>query len=379
MKHWGLYRFLAAFLPGRGEINFTDLPDCPAQAARAILRRHRCVGATLCLFDSGGKAGVLSFGQARRQGMPAQEETVYRAASVSKLVTALGAMKLAEQGRLSLDEDVNAYLPFSLRHPLAKETPVTLRMLLSHTAGLHDGAAYSQGISRGEGLSVILRGDSFCAHPPGAAWEYSNLGAGIAGVVMEAAAGADFEALMQETVFAPLSVAATYYPQKVRGVLADAYRILPPGRKPNFPGDARQKRPLPAPCVDAERHYALAHGNLCVSAPELGKLGLAAMVPGFLAQDSLAAMRAVVAPFGARARNLSQGIGTFILREPAVSPRPIYGHQGMAYGAVHGLFFDPALGRGMALLTSGASEARRGVLADLNREMLKLFLGGENG
>lgn len=379
MKHWGLYRLLLTFLPCGATITSSDLSASLAEAAEGILRRHRCVGATLCLFDAGGKTGVLSFGQARRLAVPAQEETVYRAASVSKLVTALGAMRLAEQGRLSLDGDVNGYLPFSLRHPMAPETPITLRMLLSHTAGLHDGNAYNQGIGRGEKLSVILAGDSFCAHLPGTAWEYSNLGAGIAGAVMEAATGVDFETLMQETVFAPLSVAASYYPQKVCGVLADAYRILPPRKNPNFQGAARQERPLPAPCVDAERHYALAHGNLCVSAPELSKLGVAAMVPGFLSQDSLSAMRTAIAPFGARARNLSQGIGTFILREPAISPHMIYGHQGMAYGAVHGLFFDPALGRGLALLTSGASEARRGVLADLNKEMLKLFLGGENG
>jgi hypothetical protein len=47
----------------------------------------------------------------------------------------------------------------------------------------------------------------------------------------------------------------------------------------------------------------------------------------------------------------------------------------MAYGAVHGLFFDPETGRGLALLTTGAGEARRGVLADLNAEMIRLFLG----
>ena len=48
-------------------------------------------------------------------------------------------------------------------------------------------------------------------------WEYSNLGAGIAGAVLEAATGMDFEALMQKTLFKPLQVSATFYPQKVKG------------------------------------------------------------------------------------------------------------------------------------------------------------------
>ena len=82
-------------------------------------------------------------------------------------------------------------------------------------------------------------------------------------------------------------------------------------------------------------------------------------------------MRRPIAGFGARANNLSQGVGTFILQDPSLSPRPLYGHQGMAYGAVHALFFDPAIRRGVALLTSGASEARRGVLADLNAGVIR--------
>ena len=100
------------------------------------------------------------------------------------------------------------------------------------------------------------------------------------------------------------------------------------------------------------------------------------MTPGFLTQESLDEMRKIVVPFGERARNLSQGLFTFVLNEPKISRRPIFGHQGMAYGAVHGLFFDPEIGQGFALLTTGASEARNGVLADLNFDLMKLFWGG---
>jgi len=349
----------------------SSLTDGVTRETERIFRKHRCVGASLCVFGAGG--GELAFGDARR-GMPARRDTVYRAASVSKFITALGAMKLREAG-LDLDGDVNGYLPFSLRHPQAPDTPITLRMLLTHTAGLHDGKSYNAGVARGEPLSRILAGDSFAPHRPGEQWEYSNLGGGIAGAVMAAAAGKDFEALMQDTVFAPLGVTATYYPQRVQGELADARRILPPHRGPNYDAAERQKRPLPAAGADAERHYNLAHGSLCVSAPEMAKLGLAAMRPGFLTEESLREMRAAVSPFTGRADNLWQGIGTFILRDRALCPRAVWGHQGMAYGAVHGLFFDPESDRGYALLTSGASEARRGVLADLNADMIRLLLG----
>ena len=378
MKHWGLYRFFLRFLPKKGRANYSDLPAEDMEAAERILRAFRCVGASLCLFDESGVTGSLNFGVSHLPDTKALPDTVYRAASVSKFVTGLGIMKLKEQGRIELDADVNAYLPFSLRHPKAPDMPITLRMLMTHTAGIHDGNAYNGGIGRGVPLSELLAGDSFTAHLPGTLWEYSNFGAGIAGAVMEAATGTDFETLMQETVFGPLGVTATYYPQKVRGDLADAVRILPKRKTPNFNAAERRAKPLPPAEVNVEQHYNLAHGNLYVSAPELAKLGIAGMTPGFLTEESLKEMRKVAVPFGERAHNLSQGLLTFVLDEPKLGKRLIYGHQGMAYGAVHGLFFDPEIGKGLALLTTGASEARRGVLADLNFAMLRAFLGGQH-
>ena len=379
MKNWGLYRFLLSFFPAKGKINASDLPPETADAAEHVLRRFRCAGASLCLFDETGVTGTLAFGCSHMPDTPAQPGTVYRAASVSKFITAMGAMKLKEQGKIDLDRDVNDYLPFPLRHPQAPDTPITLRMLLSHTAGVHDGADYNGGIAKGVPLTQLLRGDSFTDHLPGTQWEYSNFGAGIAGAVMEAATGTDFETLMQETVFRPLGVTATYYPQKVRGDLADAVRILPKSKAPNFNAAERRSRLLPPAEVNPEKHYNMAHGALCVSAPELAKLGVAGITPGFLTRESLGEMRRVIAPFGKRAHNLSQCVGTFILHDNYFASPLIYGHQGMAYGAVHGLFFDPETGKGFALLTTGASEARRGVLADLNREMIGVLMGCGNG
>ena len=376
MTNWSMYRLALHVLPKCGKINRPMKSDSLSRMTAQILRKHRCVGASLCTFDANGPTDTLTFGFSHLPDTLISPDSVFRAASVSKFVTALGVMKLKEQGRIDLDRDVNDYLPFSLRHPKAPDTPLTLRMLLSHTAGIHDGADYNDGIAKGVPMNRLLQGDSFTDHLPGEKWEYSNFGAGIAGAVMEAATGTDFETLMQETVFRPLGVTATYYPQKTRGDLADAVRILPKSKTPNFSAAERRARPLPPTEVNPEQHYNLAHGNLCVSALELAKLGVAGMTPGFLTEESLKEMRRPIAPFGDRAHNLSQGIGTFILNEPRICERLLYGHQGMAYGAVHGLFFDPDEEKGLALLTTGASEARRGVLADLNFAIMKLFWGG---
>ena len=369
---WPVYRLILQIMPKKGKLHTTGLAH--AGEAEKILRKYRCLGGTICVFDTEGVQGMLSFGEAQK-GVPAADGTVYRIASVSKLVTAMGLMRLKEKGILNLDADVEQYYPVSLRHPKASDAPITCRMLSSHTAAIHDGAVYNTGIAENKDASLLLQGDSFAAHLPGEKWEYSNFGAGLLGAVMEAAAGVDFETLMQREVFEPLGVQATFYPQKVQGTLADATRILPPQKAPNFNAKKRQAKPLPEAKPDHEKHYNLAHGNLCISAGELAKLGMALLQPGFLTAESLQEMRQVIVPFGERAHNLSQGIGTFILQDDTICPRTLWGHQGMAYGACHGLFYDAERKKGLVFLSSGVSEARRGVLSDVNADLIRLYLG----
>ena len=208
-----------------------------------------------------------------------------------------------------------------------------------------------------------MQGDSFTEAVD--EFEYSNLGAGIVACVLEGMLQKSFEEIMQEALFAPLKVTATFYPQKVQGDLADAWRILPPARAANYSAKARREKPLPPPGADVENHYTLSQGNLCISAKDLCRIGKE------LLKDRYAPMRKAVASFGARAYNLSEGLGTFVVEDQSICPQKLYGHQGLAYGAVHGLFYDPSLKRGVVILTSGCSEARNGVLADINKEIMK--------
>ena len=71
--------------------------------------------------------------------------TLFRIASVSKMMTTLGLMRLVEQGKLSLDQDVGIYLGFSLRNPHFPQQALTLRRLLSHTSSLRDAGGYAWG------------------------------------------------------------------------------------------------------------------------------------------------------------------------------------------------------------------------------------------
>ena len=144
-------------------------------------------------------------------GRPANRDTMYRIASISKMVTTIGVMKLVEQGRLSLDEDVSAYLGFELRNPTFPAQAITLRMLLSHTSSLRDAAGYSWG-TKVALREVIEPGGAMWAadRAPGTHFAYCNLNFGVIGTIMEAVTGERFDRLMRRLVLQPLGLRGGY-------------------------------------------------------------------------------------------------------------------------------------------------------------------------
>lgn len=372
MRYLHLYRLLTGLLPAPD----WKVPDDMGELGRrfaGIYCKHRALGSALGLFDYDGLKTHLCFGEARR-GVLVAEDTAFRVASVSKMVTGALVMKLAEAGQIDLDGDVDSVLPYSLRHPGAPDVPITLRMLLTHVAGINDGKAYIDSLGQDVPAQKLLAQDSHTAHLPGVGCEYSNFGVGLVACVLEAALGRSFEVLAQEWLFEPLNMNASFYPHRVEATLADAWRILPPGKGPACDGNVRQKTVKAGwDEPDPYTHYSLAQGNCCMDIKSAVNLGQALMRPGFFQQESLDAMRTPVASLAFRDPALTQGIGTFVLSDPAISPRPLYGHQGMAYGAVHMMFMDPETGEGIISFTSGVSEARRYILADVNRALISAW------
>lgn len=378
MSRQSLYRALVRALPAR-KTEFRVVRQT-MDASRALeyqraLRRHKALGGALLLFDLEGTTDHFVYGNARK-GMPVDEHTAFRLASISKTVTAAGIMAMRQMGLVNLDADADSNLPYSLRHPSSPDLPITLRMLLSHTAGIQDGAAYFKGIERGDGADIMLRGDSHTVYLPGQGCEYSNFGLGLAGCVVEAQTGLSFQTAMDQALFKPLGLQAAFHPHLLAARVADARRVLPPAFKPNYDGAGRQAAVMKGwESPDPNRHHLLAHGGCCMDAESLALLGRSLLKPGFFSQESLEEMTRPHGSLHSRDPYLKQGLGLFIHENPAMHPGVLYGHQGMAYGAVHMLFLDPQKGRGIISLTVGASEARDHIIADLHIALLKVWLG----
>lgn len=329
-----------------------------SREARRILRRERAVGASVILLFPDGQTQSFHFGHARLSpNIPVGKNTCFRIASVSKLVMTFGALSLCADGLLDLDQDISFYLGYSVRHPQHPEQPVTLRMLLTHTSAIRDEGNYgTRGMETGCTLRELLESPlNWLPSAPGSEFHYSNLGAGVAGVVMECAANQPFETIMQERVFGKLAVRASYDPARITPAddLADGYSVrsfLPPKRKYDA---ARLTKKLPQG-FEPETDYLIAAGRMITDCEGMGallRLLASQEDTPVLTKEPLSLMRAPQdGQHGVCA--MLRGLNTAYLPDVFSGFSPI-GHQGVAYGMCAELFADPKTGCGVGVMTSG--------------------------
>ena len=144
-----------------------------------------------------------------RQGKPIRKNDLFYIASISKTFVGTAIMQLVEEEKLSLEDDVNRYLDFNLRNPNFPNTPITIRMLLSHRSSLKKGADYDDfdkiNPEKVEDLYAF-----FNDYPPGKKADYSNLGFVILGAVVERVSGMRFDDYVQKHILKPLGLHGYY-------------------------------------------------------------------------------------------------------------------------------------------------------------------------
>jgi CubicO group peptidase (beta-lactamase class C family) len=157
----------------------------------------------------------------------ATTQTLYLQASVSKTVTATALMQLYEKGLFDLDDDVNEYLPFSLRNPNYPDIPITIKMILSHRSSLADdnlhwvALSYLPGDPDVEGFpypwlqEYLTPGGSayssstWSTAKPGEEYYYANIGFSIVAYLVELLSHQDFNDYCKEHIFKPLQMNTT--------------------------------------------------------------------------------------------------------------------------------------------------------------------------
>jgi CubicO group peptidase (beta-lactamase class C family) len=226
--------------------------------AVTVVGRHDGI---LC-YDAVGKRDLAA-------GLPMTKDTLFRIASMTKPVTALGILLLVDEGRLALDDLVERHLPeFRGQMLVASRTanlvtlkkptrPITLRDLLTHTSGLP--SAYPPGLAdlmlrRNHSLAEAIMAQSQrpLDFEPGSKWSYCNAGIDTLGRVIEVVSGQAYETFLQQRIFAPLGMNDTtfYLRDEQRPRVAKLYEVVD-GRlreaADRLLGQARDAR-FPIPC-----------------------------------------------------------------------------------------------------------------------------------
>lgn len=188
------------------------------------------------LIENGRPAGAHFVSK----GAAVNGDTLFQVASLSKWITALGVMTLVESGKIELDAPVDTYLKrWKLPASDFDNRQVTVRRLLSHTAGLTDGLGYG-GFKPGEPVQPLVAsltrasdaspdadGTVRVGREPGAGWEYSGGGYALLQVLIEDVTGEPFDAYMRRAVLIPLGMSRSTFTLPDSGVenLAGFYDI----------------------------------------------------------------------------------------------------------------------------------------------------------
>jgi CubicO group peptidase (beta-lactamase class C family) len=179
-------------------------------------------GAAVAVVQNGQLLSARGYGSADvEQGRPVNvERTIFLTGSTGKLFTWTAVMQLAEQGKLNLGADVNTYLDFQI--PATYPEPITLKHLLSHSAGFEDSAfIYARTPAELPPLGEYLaRNIPARIRAPGVLAAYSNYGTALAGYIVERVAGEPFARYIADHIFAPLQMHHSSFEQPLPPTLA---------------------------------------------------------------------------------------------------------------------------------------------------------------
>jgi len=195
------------------------------------MKHYGVPGVGVAVVEGCKVVDVRGFGQATPDGKPVHPGTRFQAGSVSKVVASVGALKLVEDGTLSLDEDVSQRLrtwALPRPEPFGRDS-VTLRRLLSHSAGLTVAGfkGYPIGTPLPSLVQILDGAPPANTDPvrltavPGAAWSYSGGGFVLTQLLMEQASHTSFQDLMRDRVLRPAGMHRSTYQALSAGAQAE--------------------------------------------------------------------------------------------------------------------------------------------------------------
>ncbi len=332
----------------------------PASEARdsviAMMAREPMPGAAAAVSVDGRLVWSEAIGLADLEAeRPACRNTLFRAGSVSKIVTAAALLRLADAGTLDLDDDIRRHVSAVADKP----HPITFRQLAGHLGGIrHYGGAEYFNTHRFERVEDGLA--SFIADPlvaaPGTEYRYSSYGYNLLGAAMERAAGMDYLSLVDRTVLSPLSLERTH---------AESTVDSSPHLASHYSGDSESLRASPS--FDTSDRWP--SGGWVATAEDMALLGAALVDEDFL---STSARNLLLTPQrNAAGEETGYSIGVRV--EFDERGRRMLHHGGTSVGARAFLLVYPEQGVTVAMAANGPATFDQRQLATIASRFMEFM------
>ena len=277
-----------------------------------------------------------------------------RCASLTKVMVGISAGVLIDDGTLDPYADLSGYWGVTARNPSYPDTPITVDMLLTHTATLSD-ASGSLSALKGTAARQRLAGSGYTGGKPGelSSWSYNNYGFSVLGMTLERAADQVLDDVLGEAVLTPMGIDAAFEAGSVddTGLLCALY----------YPGNSLSRT------VSTQKSYVCIQqpgyrgnffaGGFTCSAGELAQLVAMLAEDGtyqgqqYLSAETVAYLEQ---PLGQTPDGFYQ-CRPLRYRENMYGRDRMYYHTGSAYGFYGLLSYDPDTGDGVVVFTTGAS------------------------
>ncbi len=371
---------LIIFIFAAGQADEVSLDSALAN----IKSQYSLVGMSVVVTK--GDSVVFSQGYGKRdiaRNLPADTETVYRIASISKSISALALLQLYGQGHFRLEDDASDYLGFSLRNPSFPNQIISIEQILSHTSSLRDGSGYSAFLSKSYNQNppppiselLVSGGSSYTSDmyatksPDSRYFQYANINYGLAGTLIEKISGQRFDLYCREHIFEPLGLNGSFNIQDIEDIndVAVLYRKSGVNWTPqadHYNGQMPEPRDLSGYETGSNGLVFGPQGGLRISAQDLAMLMLAFQNDGIindvrLLPDSVC-IRMKNGGWNYNGSNGNNYYGIFnhyglgLSKTSALlQGENLAGHPGEAYGLISDMYFSTDEDYGIIFMTNG--------------------------
>ena len=358
---------LAAFLGSMAAMSHAaDPPGAPDVAGmESILSRRLPVegpGEVVLVARDGKILFSHGYGMAdREKRIPATPATRFRIGSVTKQFTAAAILRLAEEGKLSLDDPLAKYFP---TYPGGDK--ITLRHLLTHTSGLHNYTAHPDFMMRvvhpvSPAVLVAYFQDDPPDFPPGEQFKYSNSGYVLLGQIVEKVSGLSLGDYLQKQFFGPLGLQNT----------GTWHNAAPPDDAAK--GYSFREGQI-APAIDWDMSWAEGAGDLYSTVGDLWRWTEALYGGRVLSPESLRTMTTEVTVPRKDTLTMRYGMGVYRCE---VEWLPAIGHDGAVNGYMSSVMWFPEEKMTLCVLSNAFPAAPNTVPAVIMPIAVRTFLGPE--